>query len=196
MSLRALSTAALLFLAHAAHAGITIHYEGRADGASSIEKMAAAVCEKASQFGWACKSISGRQIGESDQITAKFVSELEGGPDLGNARGIVVYPHPMCEPLYLVAGPSGRMKNFVKTQFAGAEVHVKVVEILEVAKANLVSLQLEDESGFADSKDRKKLESELEGVHLMMAKIQRENSGVRGPVKRPDGRILDLVRDR
>src|SRR5437764_6086867 len=146
-------TAALLFVAQASHAGITIHYEGQADSPSTFEKMGSAVCERASQLGWACKPIHGNDIRTADQITARFLSELEGSSDLAGARGVVVYPGPMCEPLYLVAGPSGKVKNFVKTQFAGADVHVKIVELLEVARANLTNLQLEDESGFSDREE-------------------------------------------
>ena len=99
----------------------------------------------------------------------------------------------MSEPLYLVFGTSGRIQNFVKTQFAGVETHIKIVELLEQVRPLFTRLELEDEGGYAQTKDRQRLAREMEDVDIMIAKIKRDRPDAQGPVKRPDGRILDLV---
>ncbi len=99
----------------------------------------------------------------------------------------------MSEPLYLVFSSSGRTENFIKTQFAGVETHVKVVELLEAVQPLFVTLELEDEGGYVKTKNKEHLAREMEGVVVMMEKIKRDRSDAQGPIKRPDGRILDLV---
>ncbi|RYG38770.1 MAG: hypothetical protein EON93_01390 [Burkholderiales bacterium] len=184
---------AFLLLGPQAHAGITIHFKGSASDGQAVERIAEKACALAKSNQWSCEQLSGEDIRKADGITAKFIVENEKSPDLAGAKGVVIRPHEMSEPLYLVFGTSGRIQNFVKTQFAGAEIHIKVVELLEQLKPFFTSLEFEDEGGYAQTKDKQRLAREMEGVDVMIAKIKRDRPDAQGPVKRPDGRILDLV---
>ncbi len=184
---------ATLALSQPAHAGITIHFKGTATDSASIDKISEKACELARLNEWACTQLTGEEIRRSDAITARFISESEKSSALTGAKGVAIRPHEMSEPLYLVFSPSGRIQNFIKTQFAGAETHIKVVELLEGVKPLFANLELEDEGGYAATKDKEKLAREMEAVSLMIDKIKRERSDAQGPIKRPDGRILDLV---
>jgi hypothetical protein len=184
---------AALALSQPAHAGITIHFKGSAADASAANEITERACALAQLNQWPCAPLSGEDIRRTDGITARFIAENERSADLSGAKGVVIKPHEMSEPLYLVFGSSGRTQNFIKTQFAGAETHIKVVELLEALKPLFVSLELEDEGGYAKTKDKDRLAREMEGVTVMMEKIKRDRADAQGPIKRPDGRILDLV---
>ncbi len=147
----------------------------------------------AHKHSWECSPVIGEEIAQLDSITARSISELENSTELGKVRGVVVLMHEMSEPLYLVFGPSRRIDNFVKTQFAGADVHVHAIELLQAVKPYFATLEVLDEGGYWETKSRAKLEQELMAVQTMMANIQSKRADVRGPVKRPDGRILDLL---
>ncbi|HIV72465.1 MAG TPA: hypothetical protein H9903_16135, partial [Candidatus Aquabacterium excrementipullorum] len=105
-----------------ASAGITIHFNGSLNSESAGGQMEKAACGQARKNSWRCESISGQSIATQDGVTARGLSELDGSNALSKARGVVIYMHVMSEPLYLVYGNSLRISNFVKTQFAGADV--------------------------------------------------------------------------
>jgi len=176
-----------------AFAGITIHFKGSVVDDASVEKIADAACMEAQKNSWQCKPVAGEEIARLDGITAKSIARIENSTDLSKVKGVVVLMHEMSEPLYLVFGPSRRIDNFVKTQFAGATVHVHAVELLQKLKPFFATLEVMDEGGYWETKDRSKLEQELEAVQTMMANIKSKRTDVQGPVKRADGRILDLV---
>lgn len=182
-----------LALSQPAHAGVTIHFKGTATDSAAIDRISEKACELARLNEWACTPLAGDEIRRTDAITARFINEVEKSSALASAKGVAIRPHEMSEPLYLVFGQSGRIQNFIKTQFAGAETHVKVIELLEGVRPLFASLELEDEGGYAASKDKAKLAREMEAVTLMIDKIKRERADAQGPIKRPDGRILDLV---
>lgn len=184
---------ALLALSQAAHAGITIHFKGSTADSSAVDKISDMACAVAQSNQWSCTRLSGEEIRRTDAITARFISEVEKSADLSAAKGVVIKPHDMSEPLYLVFGASGRLRNFIKTQFAGVETHIKVLDLLEQVEPLFASFELEDEGGYAKTKDKEQLAREMESVTVMIEKIKRERPDAQGPVKRPDGRILDLV---
>jgi len=178
-----------------AFAGITIHFSGTVADDESIEKIAEVACAEAQANSWRCQKVIGDEVTRLDGITAKSIAQIEGSSDFGGVKGVVVNMHAMSEPLYLVFGPSRRLNNFVKTQFAGAETHIRAVELLRKVQPFFRSLEVVDEGGYWETGDRTKLEREFAGVEAAMAKIKSQRSDVHGPVKRPDGRILDLMRE-
>ena len=184
---------AAMTLCQSAHDGITIHFKGSVAESSAVDKIAEKACAVAQSNQWSCDRLSGEDIRRADGITAKYIAESDMSADLSGAKGVVIKPHEMSEPLYLVFSASGHLTNFIKTQFAGVEVHVKVIELLQEVKPFFTTLEIEDEGGYAQTKDKQRLAREMESVTTMMEKIKREHSDAHGPIKRPDGRILDLV---
>lgn len=194
MRLPTLLAAAMVMCFTRANAGITIHFKGSVADDAAIEKIAEVACAEAQKNAWRCTRVVGEEIKSLDSITVKAIAKLDGSADFTKAKGVVVLMHEMSEPLYLVFGSSRQIDNFVKTQFAGADVHIRAVELLEKVKPHFTTLEVHDEGNYWESKDRAMLEKELDGIQAMMAKIKSQRSDAEGPVKRPDGRILDLVR--
>jgi hypothetical protein len=193
MTYRNLIAALAALLVSSANAGITIYYKGRLLDEAAMEKVSETACAEAGKNGWQCERLVGDQIAKADGITAKSIYELEKTQDLSGARGVVLRLHPMSEPLYLVFSKGLRINNFVKTQFAGAEVHVRAIELLEKIKPHFSNLEVEDDSGYWESRNRGELEREIQALNAILAKIKGQRTDIEGPVKRIDGRILDLV---
>jgi hypothetical protein len=86
------------------------------------------------------------------------------------------------------------MQDFVKTQYAGADVHIKVVELLRQLKAFLIKLKVEDEGEYWETSDKKKLDGHISTVNALIIEMKGKTSGLKGPVTLPSGRIVDLMR--
>jgi hypothetical protein len=185
---------ALWTVASLARAGITIHFEGAVASDAGVQKVVDGAAARAQRNGWRVQRVGAGEVATLDSVTLKAMEEIEGTNVPGEWRGVVLYPHEMCEPLYLVFGAKRKTKNHVKTQFAGADVHVKVVELLEALKPMFAELELDDEGEYASTHDRAKLERHLAAARAAMDGLRVNTPGARGPVKRPDGRILDIVR--
>jgi hypothetical protein len=99
----------------------------------------------------------------------------------------------MSEPLYLIFSATGKVDNFIKTQFAGADVHIGVIEVLDAVKPFFLNLAIEDEGRYWDTRNRSFLEEDMASVLIQIEAIKAQHPNAVGPVKRPDGRILDLV---
>ena len=174
-----------------AFAGVTIYFQGSVKDSASIEKIAKAACAEAEKNRWRCHRLFGDEIERLDIVSVKMLLEIEPSKDISRARGVVVYIHEMADPLYLVFGPSLKTSNYIKTQFAGAGVHIQVIELLEKISPFFIALGARDEGEYWETRDRAKLEKALSDAAASIAKAKRP--GFRSPVRQPDGRILDFA---
>ena len=177
-----------------AWAGITLHFEGTAANAGAVARVVDTVAAQAERRGWRYQRVGGGEVATLDATTLRLLQAAQGAEDLDDLRGIVVYPHEMSEPLYLVFGSKLRTKNFVKTQFAGADVHIALIELLEAVKPLFADLEVDDEGEYWSTHDRARLDQRLAAAASAMGALHAKMPDARGPVKRPDGRIVDLVR--
>lgn len=188
MKLRILLWLGLFVSAHAS-AGVTIHFEGQLEDAGSVGDVTRVACEAAKARAWTCTAITGPDDPLVDGITRDFLAKASGRP----ASGVVIQPPGMSEPLFLVFDERGRVANFIKTQFAGPEVHIGVVELLDAVKPHFARLDVEDEGRFWETRDRALLEEDMASVRAQIEGIKATRPDVDGPVKTAGGRILDLV---
>ena len=177
---------ALLF-ASGAWAGVTVHYQGKAKDAAAVAKVLAAARSVASDHGWEVREASVASASAPRVVAGK--ERAYQGP----LNGIVIYPHPMCEPIYIRFGTDLFMRDYVKTQFAGPDVHVEVVGLLRKLKPFLADLQVQDEGEYWETGDRAKLATQIATVNAMIESIRKSRPGAKGPVKIGDGRIVDLM---
>jgi len=182
-----------LFISANAFAGVTIHFKGQLENAAAVEQVANAACAVANAHSWRCEPVSNPKSQALDQITVRSLQELDGTPELTNANGVVIYPPEMSEPIYLVFGAKNKLDNFVKTQFAGPDTHVGVVEVLDAIEPFFLTLEITDEGRYWETRDRALLEEDLASASDQIEAIKLARPNVVGPIKRPDGRILDLV---
>lgn len=184
---------ASLLVSSNAIAGVTIHFKGQVKSAADIEQVASAACAVARSHSWRCEHVSDPKSKALDHITVKSLQELDGSDSLSNANGVVIYPAEMSEPLYLVFGAKNKLDNFVKTQFSGPDIHIGVIEVFDAVKPFFLTLDVSDEGRYWETRNRALLEEDMASVSAQIDAIKLNQPNVTGPIKRPDGRILDLV---
>jgi hypothetical protein len=181
-------TVFILMISASAYAGVTIHYEGRAADTAAVERILVAASDEAKSNGWQSRDASSPDVSMKRVIDEKDVSYR------GSIRGIVIQPQPDCEPVYLQFDSNMFMQDFVKTQFAGPEVHMQIVRLFKRIQPLLASLRIEDEGEYWDSGNKTTLQGHLARVNAMMVEMKRSKPGLKGPVTLPSGRIVDLMR--
>jgi hypothetical protein len=112
----------------------------------------------------------------------------------GSLQGIVILAHEMCEPIYLQFGTDLYFQDFVKTQFAGARVHVQIVELLRKLKPFLADLSVDDEGEYWRGSNREKLDEHIAFTNKVLEKMRASSPAARGPLKIESGRIVDLIK--
>ena len=168
-------------------AGVTINYEGSAKDSNAI----GAILSEATSFGkgrgWRVEPVA------KDKVELERVIDEKTSKYTGALRGIILYPHDMCEPVHIEFGSDMFMQDFVKTQFAGANIHVAVIDLLRHLKSYFASLKVDDEGEYWETSDKAKLEKHIATVNRTLDDIKREKPSARGPVKLKDGRIADVI---
>ncbi len=182
-----------LLVSSNAIAGVTIHFKGQLESSVAVEQVASAACAVAKAHSWRCEPVSDPKSQALDHITLQSLQELDGSASLSNANGVVIYPAEMSEPLYLVFGAKHKLDNFIKTQFSGPDAHIGVIDIFDAIKPFFLALEVIDEGRYWETRDRALLEEDMTSVSAQIEAIKLQRPDVSGPIKRPDGRILDLV---
>jgi hypothetical protein len=178
---------AVLLFGSVSCAGVTVHFQGKAKDAAAVAKVLAAARSLARDHGWDVKDAN---------LANASVPRIVAGKETvyqGPLNGIAIYPHPMCEPIYIRFGTDLFMRDWVKTQFAGADVHIEVIDLLRKLKPLLADLQVEDEGEYWATNDRAKLAISIATVNAMIESLRRSRPDLKGPVKIGD-RIIDLMK--
>jgi len=171
-----------------ARAGVTIHFKGEAKSAEDLPKILAAATSYAKSHGWTVEDASADE-GELVRPDGAKVGLYEG-----KITGVVLQPHNMSEPVWLQFGDDLVFADHVKTQFAGAETHVAIIEMFDALKPLLKSLTIEDEGEYFTTRDREVLENHFAQVRESLRQLKREEPAMYGPIKLKDGRIVDMIR--
>jgi hypothetical protein len=187
--LRKLLTLLLLVLALAspARAGVTIHYEGTAASPDAVAKILTAVTAFAKQRGWKVEDASSK-TGRLQRVIDEKDKDYEG-----RIIGIVVRISDNCEPLYFQFGDDLFMQDFVKTQFAGADVHIQIVQLLESLRPHFKKIDVIDEGDYWDTRDKTVLEGHIAKVDSMIEDIKKKDPNAQGPLRMKSGRIADVI---
>jgi len=149
--------------------GVTIHYSGTLANASKTEAL----------------------LKQASVLATKLHWDFEIA-DTPNAK-ISIYPHPDCEPFTLDPDEDGAIENWVKTQFAGPEVHIQIVDLLEQITPHFVNLIVEDEAEYWESRNREILEGHMNQINEVLRDMQQENPAARIQVRESTGRIVDMI---
>ena len=177
----------LLGLASGSEAGVTIHYEGKAKNRAAIARVLDIARAEAHRLNWAVAEANV----DSAQLT-RIVNETEQ-PYKGRLTGVVIRPHALCEPLYIQFGRDLFLQDYVKTQFAGAEVHAAVVGLLRKIAPYFEHFDVMDEGEYWDTNDRVALKNHLAFTDKTIAAIVTRNPRARVRVKTPEGRFIDII---
>ena len=151
--------------------GVTIHYRGKLNSTDLKDSICEELADIAKEMEW-----------ELD-----LISEEED-----NVKGIVMSPHPKSEPLSLLFGADGTLKDFrpyiynkknkkkiddtfasIKTQFAPVEIHIAVIKLLKYLKKKYIrNLKVLDEGLYWDTGDEKVLAEKISFLNKMMDKLE------------------------
>lgn len=168
--------------------GICLYYTARAAGPAGIERALDAMVDAAARRGWQSTRFA------NDHATLSREIDDQQSEYSGPTTGVEVIVHEMCDPWRLEFDRDGLAQDFVKTQFAGADIHVEIVAALREIEPRLASLTVFDDGEYWASGDRARLTAHIESLDASLAEHLRSDAELMGPVKLPDGRILDLIK--
>jgi hypothetical protein len=167
--------------------GVTIHFEGRLRDQTAYEGFLGVVSSLARSQGWQTETI------KSAEVTLLRVRDEQEWDYVGPVKGIAVYLHEDCDPVRLEFDRDLYVQEFTKTQFAGAEYHLKVINLLKTIQPFFSELKVDDEAEYWDTNDRATLQYHLDTVQKLIEAELKKNPLARARVKAPDGKIIDLM---
>lgn len=167
--------------------GITIGFEGRLPPGAAFQAFADQVTAFAAKRGW-----SVTRADRSEATLTRYFDEEEFSIT-GPVHAVIVTAHDDCDPIRLEFDSNWLVQDFVKTQFAGPEVHRAVVEFFREIEPCFAELQLDDEAEFWETGDLAMLEAHFRAADDAIAASLRSHPGAEVKVKTPEGRIMDLV---
>ena len=167
--------------------GVTIHFEGRVKGATAYSLLIDEIREFAASHAWPIE-----EIPRADR-SLKRVRDEQNWDYSGPTFGIVLSAHSECDPLRFEFDEDFYIQKFVKTQFAGAEIHVAIIEFLRRIQPFFDSLKVTDEGDFWDTSDQSVLEQHIDRCNQVLRDLLAKNPKAKGPIRLPDGRIADYM---
>lgn len=167
--------------------GVTIHFEGRLRGEASLAAALALAREFSDDHQWSCQSI------DEPEVTLMRVSDEERREYVGPIKGLVIQPHENSEPFRLEFDRDLYVQNFCKTQFAPIEVHVQLVELLNLLKPLFENLDVFDEGEYFETGDLDSLTRHRNRCSEVIDDLLAQSDKNTGPIRLDSGRIVDLT---
>lgn len=106
------------------------------------------------------------------------VVSIDGLP----VSGLIILPHPDAEPLLLFFDEEFILHSFCKTQFAGPEVHVFIIDFLRSIAPYFEEFWVEDEGDYWETGDifiltekMKMVDEILDGIEKSLSEQSKEN---------------------
>jgi hypothetical protein len=152
--------------------GVTIHYAGCVRSATDVEDVVLFAEHLALRKGW-----------PFERLTDGIDSPLEG---------FVAYPHPDCESLRFKFDRRNKFSGWVKTQFAGAETHMQVVDFLRQMRPHLRLLGVRDEGEYWATGSGETLRWHIDTINRLIQEAFEKNPNIRIKVK-TDGLVIDYI---
>jgi hypothetical protein len=167
--------------------GVTINFEGQLKDEAAYRALIEVAAAMAKAEGWATELI------DAKEVRLLRVRGEEETDYVGPVKGIVLYVHEDCDPLRLEFDRELFVQEFVKTQFARVEVHVKVIRLLEALTPYFRELHLDDEGEWWERRDAAVLAEHFDRVQHVIDEELQKNPSIRVKVKTPSGRIMDIL---
>ena len=167
--------------------GVTIHFEGRLRSEAVYQDVVGLASSIAGTKGWATQAIA------SDEVTLLRVRDEKDWEYTGPVKGIVLYIHENCDPLRLEFDRDLYVQEFIKTQFAGVEIHIDVLKLLKAIEPFFRKLTVDDEGEWWESEDTSILTEHFSRSQRAIEAELRKTTSAQMKVKTPDGRIMDLL---
>jgi len=168
--------------------GVTIHCQGKLRDAAGYDSLIQIAQQHAISKEWLTEPIA------NTEVKLLRVDDNEQGWDyVGPTKGIAIYPHEDCEPIRLEFDRDLYIQEYAKTQFAGATIHVRVVQLLRKLEPYFNRLVVEDEGEYWNLEDEGVLVDHIRTVDRVIDEYRQKDPRTEVKIKTPSGRILDLV---
>jgi hypothetical protein len=168
--------------------GVTIHFDGELLDEDAFRSLVSTASAFANRQTWLTEPI------ESDQTTLLRVRDNEEEWDyIGPVKGIVLYPGEDCDPVRLEFDEDLYVQEYTKTQFAGVDTHIKVVELLKSLTPFFRKLRVQDEGEYWETADVRTLTEHMRTVQEIIESEVKKDPSAQAKVKTPNGRIMDLM---
>jgi hypothetical protein len=167
--------------------GVTIHFEGSLHSATALHESLEVARHFAKANGWQVEVI------DSPTATLRRVRDEEDWDYVGPVKGLALFPGPDCDPVRLEFDRELYVQEFTKTQFAGLDTHVKVVELLRALEPFFAELKVEDEGEFWETRDREGLKGHVEACNRALRDYLADHPSAQPKVRLEDGRIVDFL---
>ena len=86
-------------------------------------------------------------------------------------RGIGVRPHRACEHVVFEFDREGHIQSSCKTQYAGADIHIAVVDLLRTVAPHFRDLEVYDEGRYWETQDVRTLIGSLEMLDKALSHV-------------------------
>ena len=167
--------------------GVTIHFEGQLKNEAAYQQLLEEVSSIAKAEGWSSEAI------ESRVTTLLRVRDEQDWNYVGPVKGIVISIAEDCDPVQLEFDRDLYVQEFTKTQFAGVQTHLKLLELLKALKPFFHDLKVEDEGEYWETGNLQGLTEHMNRAQKAIeAELEKYPNG-QMKVKTPSGRIMDLV---
>ena len=99
-----------------------------------------------------------------------------------------------CDPVRLEFDRGLYVQEFIRTQFAGVEMHIKVLNRIKAIEPFFRNLKIEDEGEWWETRDAANLAEHFARVQEVIDEQLRKTPSTQVKVKTPSGRIMDFLR--
>lgn len=171
--------------------GITIHYQGKINEVSLIDKVTDELKDISEELEWKFESIDDSKL---------------------NIKGIYIIPPPHCEPItFLFDRVTGVIKdriilafddmgddhykfNHTKTQYAPIQVHITLIKLLRYLKNKYISdLTVTDEGEYWDTEDINLLQSKFDFLNEMIDIVAGSLSKIEKIPNEPNESLINRI---
>jgi hypothetical protein len=167
--------------------GVTIHFEGQLTSETAYQSLMGLVSSMAESQGWRTEPIA------SSRVTLLRVRGEEDWGYTGSVKGIAIYLHEDCDPVRLEFDRDLYLQEFTKTQFAGIETHLVVMNLLKAIQPFFRSWKVEDEGEWWETADTRILTEHFVRAQKAIDAEMQKNPSAQMKVKLPSGRIVDII---
>jgi hypothetical protein len=135
--------------------GVTLYFSGtiRNIDDPKLEQLALKWAKR-----WGCEVNSARDT----ELPSVMVRNEEVIEEIGPLDGFSLNPHKDCESVRILVRKDGYFQHFCKTQFAGPDTHIEIVEFLRELAPFVEDFDVLDEGKYWNTGDRNELERRMD----------------------------------
>jgi hypothetical protein len=167
--------------------GVTIHFEGKLKNSDSLTNALSAAARFSENLHWPIRIIN------EPHVTLQRVRGEQDWEYVSPVNGLEILPHEDSEPFRLEFDRDLFVQEYTKTQFAPIEIHLQIVELLQLLEPFFDELKVIDEGDYFETADLRLLANHRDSCLETLNDYLAQSPTNTGPIRLENGRILDLL---